>query len=433
MCLEVDQMRKSKGRAVEKVNSAAKARAGVDSFAALGEEFDAIGWPQASKIVKEVRAVPTCFVQLDAVTDVGGWPTDRFTLVHGPSNKGKSAFLLGLLASFVQRRHFASLIDAEGTTPAKWARELMGESFDSPLFRAMYPTTYEGTVDNVRAWCELVGNLRETGKVDRDTTGLIGLDSIRKLVPKRLLEKLMKEGSEGSQEDEERSKYRKKTPGGIDGMGGRAAQYKAALNSAWMDELTLLLRQCGVGMVAIGREYANGAKSTGFSSEPDYLLGGGQSLIFESSLRVRIADSYQVTDGEKRLQGFEHFGEVHKTKIGAKAQRVPVFKFHTMAGDGSGFDRARDVFDLAVERGVIEQRGSHFSFGDVKLGQGEERAIVALRGGSNLSVPGGFVDLVDQVELKLRKTFRKPETVAEEQVSDRSDTPKTTASRRKKS
>src|SRR5512142_1100009 len=267
-------MRKSKRSAEEKVQDAAQTRKDVNKFASLGKEFDAIGWPQASSVVKEVRAVPTIFVGLDAVTDVGGWPTDRFTLVHGPSNQGKSAFLLGLLASFIEREHFAAYIDAEGTTPAKWARQLMGKNFESPLFRAMYPTTYEGTVDNVRAWCELVGNLREKGQIDKDTTGLIGLDSIRKLVPKRLLEKLMKEGSEGPEEEEGK---RKKTGGGIDGMGGRAAQYKAALNSAWMDELTLLRRQCGVGLVAIGREYVNGNKSSNpmiAAREPDYILGG---------------------------------------------------------------------------------------------------------------------------------------------------------------
>jgi recombination protein RecA len=351
-------------------------------------------------------------------------------MVHGPSNQGKSALILGLLASFVQKQHFGAFIDAEGTTPAKWARELMGPSFDSPLFRAMYPTTYEGTVDNVRAWCELVGNLREKGKVDKDTTGLIGLDSIRKLVPKRLLEKLTKEGSEGS-DDEQSGGRGRKSPAGIDGMNGAAARYKANLNSAWMDELTLLLRQTGTGMVVIGREYSNGNKSSNpFSNEPDYLLGGGQGLVFEGNLTVRVVHAYPLHDAEKKLIGYEHVCEVRKTKIGGKTRRTPVFKFHTMAGDGAGFDRARDVFDLAVEKKVIEQKGAHFSFGDVKLGQGEEKAIAALREGSGLAPPFEGASVLDRIEGELRKGFRKPEQVPEEVVFDRSDTSK---ARRKKS
>lgn len=395
-------MRKAKRTAEEKVEGAAQTRKAVDRFAALGKEFDAIGWPQASAVVKEVRAVPTCFIQLDAVTDVGGWPTDRFTLVHGPSNKGKSALLLGLLRSFVEKDHFAAYIDAEGTTPATWARQLMGPAFESPLFRAMYPSTYEATVDNVRAWCELVGNLRETGKVDKDTTGVIGLDSIRKLVPKRLLDKLLKEGSEGPEEEEPGRK--KKSVAGVDGMNGAAARYKANLNSAWMDELTLLLRQCGVGMVAIGREYVNGSKSSNpvqAAREPDYILGGGQSLVFENSLRVRVVEAFQVVDAEKRLVGFEHYCEVHKTKIGEKKQKIPTFRFHTFAGGelGSGFDRARDLFHLGVGLAVIEQHGAHYSFRGTKLGQGEEKAIAALREGTS----------IEEIERAIRATFKRQE------------------------
>ena len=50
-----------------------------------------------------MRAVPTIFPQYDRATRVGGHPIERWTTVHGPSNHGKTTFLHGLGASFLQR------------------------------------------------------------------------------------------------------------------------------------------------------------------------------------------------------------------------------------------------------------------------------------------------------------------------------------------
>jgi RecA C-terminal domain len=41
---------------------------------------------------------------------------------------------------------------------------------------------------------------------------------------------------------------------------------------------------------------------------------------------------------------------------------------------GVGIDSTTDLLDQAIERGVVDQRGSHFSFGEQRLGQGRERA-----------------------------------------------------------
>ena len=41
---------------------------------------------------------------------------------------------------------------------------------------------------------------------------------------------------------------------------------------------------------------------------------------------------------------------------------------------GTGIDAATDLLDRALEVGVVAQKGSHFSFGNSKLGQGREKA-----------------------------------------------------------
>jgi RecA/RadA recombinase len=350
-------------------------QASVSRFAALGKSFDQIGWGQASSVLREVRAVPTIFPWLDYVLRVGGWPTDRFGLIHGPSSEGKTVFVIGLMLSFLLADHAAAYIDAERTTPPRWLKRVMGRFAEHPGFRALYPTTYEQTVDSVRAWCNAIGDAKAHRKLDDDTTGIVVVDSLRKLVPKRLLDKLTKEGSSGPDEDDEeeqkKGRYKKKA-GGVDGMAGRAAQYKAALNAAWMDELTPLLGQTGTCLVCIGREYEDNDVAGSFSKGPGFKLGGGGALFFESAVVARVTMAEVIRDDEKRTLAERHSIEIRKTKIEAKERRYPTAYFHSTA---AGFDRARDLFMLGRQLELITQGGSWFAFEGEHLGQGEDAAL----------------------------------------------------------
>ena len=44
----------------------------------------------AREVLTLVKAVPTRFPQFDHATRVGGLPIERFMLLHGPSNHGKT-------------------------------------------------------------------------------------------------------------------------------------------------------------------------------------------------------------------------------------------------------------------------------------------------------------------------------------------------------
>ena len=329
-------------------------------------------WRPATEVLVEVRSVQTIFPGIDAVTRVGGWPIDRFGLLHGPSNEGKTEFMFGLGASFLQRGHFYAHIDAEYTTPARWLRTLLGVHAANPCFRALRPRTYEETVDAVRMFCEAIGEAKAKGEIEPDTTGLIGLDSIRKLVPKALFERLAKEGADGEAKGEGRHK---KKPGGVDGFGGRAAQIKAALNAAWVDELIPLLAQTGTAMIVIARETADDdAFGQGFK------VGGGGALYYDSSLVARIQRASYVRDGTGKdapLYGEKRSVEIHKTKVGGKDERLPEAYYHTSNGMlvPEGFDAARDLLMVGRDFDIVTAAGSHVSWGKVKLGNGEHAAV----------------------------------------------------------
>lgn len=280
-------------------------------------------------------------------------------------------FALGLIGSFLARGHYAALVDAEFTTPLDWVAHLLGEHADSDRFYAMRPTSYESTVDSVRDFCKEIARLRADGKIAPDVSALIVVDSIRKLVPQNLMRKL----AEGAEKH------------GVDGYGGRAAQIRAAMNAAWMDELVPLLAATQTAMLVIAREAEDpDADARAKQNGTAYKVGGGKSLYYESSQAIRVERAAwvyerKVEKGEDRLPaiGERHRVTIHKTKVAQKADRQQVAYFHTSNGVmfPEGFDRPRDLFELGIRLGVVEAAGSWFTVCGRRF-QGELKAIKTL-------------------------------------------------------
>jgi RecA/RadA recombinase len=327
------------------------------------------GWTPARDSLAVIRSVPTIFPQINVGTRIGGWPLQRICLIHGPSNNGKTAAALGLGLSFLKAGHFFGFVDAERTTPRPWVQNLMGKWLNHPGFIVHEPDTYESTVDSIRELAEHVSKSRADGVIADNVSLLIVVDSIRKLVPKRLLEKILKEGAESKK-------------GSIDGMGGRAAMYKAALNSAWMDELTSLMYSTNSSIVFIGRESENTNMAN--PNSPTWRLTGGKGLIFDSSLIIRVTREKWLKSGvseKSKVVGERHCASIHKTKVGGKDDRVTNCYFHTSNGVliPEGFDRARDVIDLGKRCGLIKVRGSWLEVTSTgETWQGENKAVKAL-------------------------------------------------------
>lgn len=337
---------------------------------AIGREFET--FLPASEVLTEVRAVPTRFVQLDHATRVGGWPIERFTMIHGPSNHGKSECLIGLFGSFLQADHMAHFIDAERTTPMKWVRTLLGDLADHPGFTAQRPDTYEGVMADVRNFCNHVIKVKARGDLDPDTAVLFGVDSLRKLVPRDLMKEIL--------EAEKMAKG-----GDLKGGKDRSAQVKARMNAAWMDEVVPLLEKAGAGMVVIGREMQDpDADATAKKWGNDYKVGGGGAVFYDSSLVVRVERAGWVQlkrEGERGIvYGERHRLTIRKTKVGGKDDKVSVAHYHTSNGTltPEGFDRGRDVLELAERFGVVTKSGSSYSYDGEKIGAGQHNVAVRL-------------------------------------------------------
>ncbi len=334
----------------------------------------------AAETILRIESVPTVFVDFDRAVGIGGLPVGRVVIVHGPSNKGKTLFVLGLLKSYLLRDHFANLADAERTTDAEWVQRLFGSCFHHPGFVALPVRFYEQFRGDIRDYFTGVSTARAKGDLPEETRALAVLDSLKKLVPEKLWKELQKATAADAEDNRRQGRRRGGAKGGVDGIGGRAGQVKAAFNSAWMDELVPLLHETKGTIVIIGRETVE-------ESEDPYghdvvKLGGGQAINFDASLRLRV-NAFPIYEGEgsdKVYLGERHVVEVRKTKVHSKSEAVPRAVFHSNA---DGFDPARDLLATALELGVVSVAGSYYNCHDVpgveRLGQGIDKSLTKLR------------------------------------------------------
>jgi recombination protein RecA len=92
------------------------------------------------------------------------------------------------------------------------------------------------------------------------------------------------------------------------------------------------------------------------------------ALKFYASVRLDI----------RRIQSIKQGTDVigNRTRVTVKKNKVaPPFRkaeFDIMYNEG--ISTSGDILDLGVEQGIIDKRGSFYSYGDIRLGQGRENS-----------------------------------------------------------
>lgn len=351
--------RVKKPAAKAKKVAAKTSRAGPAHYARLASEFAL--WRPSGEVLQEVEAVPTRFVWLDWATRCGGFPIRRVVTMSGPPSGGKTELLLGLGLSFLERGHWYGYADAERTTPPSWVRTMYQEIATSPAFLAIKPDSFEQAVDAVDEFGRRLQAWRDKGRVAQATTGLVGLDSLSKLVPRHLLDKMLAKSADSAK-------------GSVDGMDGAAGREIAALNAQWFRRLTPLLDDCRIGLVAILRERENVNRVGRMARR--WKVSGGTDPAYEASIGMRVTKAFE----ERRGPGaaVRHVITINKSKVGRLVEPLSAF-FHVRA-DG-GFDRERDVLTLAERLGAVRQisgkRPRYVIEGDGEEIPGPEDAAVA--------------------------------------------------------
>lgn len=320
----------------------------VDKFIDAAGTID--GWAPAADVFDRVTSVRTCFPDFNRAVRVGGLPVRRIHTVHGPTHGGKTAFVLGLAKSFVDPGYLCGYVDAEHSLGQEFAEEMVHELRGKRNFLAVRPNNYEETIDKVDQFLEHAAKVREKFP---ESKSLLVVDSINKLVPKRELSKILKDGAE------EVTK-------------GHHGRYRAALNQAWLDQLTPKIARADCALLIIAQE-REGEDTTDFFND-SFKVKGGAALLFDASLVMRVSKGSAIFEKQgsedksdrknEAIVGFMHRVRIWKSKVGHMDGRHTDCCFHLSNGKltRAGFDFGRDALTVGVKLGVVKQAGAWYSY-----------------------------------------------------------------------
>jgi len=115
---------------------------------------------------------------------------------------------------------------------------------------------------------------------------------------------------------------------------------------------------------------------------------GGMALKFYASVRLDVRRVESIKVGQE-VMGSRTRVRVVKNKV---APPFRVAEFDIMYNEG--ISKVGDVLDLGVEMGMVEKRGSFYTYGEARIGQGRENAKEYLRANP---------DLAEEIELAIRQ------------------------------
>ena len=281
-----------------------------------------------------VEAIPTGSLSLDIALGVGGVPRGRVVEIYGPESSGKTTLCQHIIAEAQQLGGLCAFIDMEHALDPVYAARC-GVDVDN---------LYVSQPDTGEQALEIAEALVRSGAID-----IVVVDSVAALVPRAEIEGEMGDAHMGLQARLMSQALRK--------LSGAVKQS----NTAFI--FTNQLRQ------KIGVMFGNPETTT-----------GGMALRFYASVRLDM----------RRVQAIKESGEVigNRTKVTVKKNKVaPPFRvaeFDIMYNEG--ISKVGDVLDIAVDTGIIEKRGSFYSYGETRLGQGRENVKGYLRDNPDLAI-----------------------------------------------
>jgi recombination protein RecA len=289
-----------------------------------------------------VEIIPTGSLSLDIALGVGGIPRGRITEIYGPESSGKTTICQHIVAEAQKLDGTCAFIDMEHALDPAYATKC-GVDVESLLISQ--PDMGEQAL-------EITETLVRSGAVD-----VIVIDSVAALVPRAEIEGDMGDSPMGMQARLMSQALRK--------LSGAIKQTNTAV------VFTNQLRQ------KIGVMFGNPETTT-----------GGMALKFYSSVRLDV----------RRIQSIKLGSEIigNRTRVRVVKNKVAA-PFRTAEFDimyNEGISKAGDLLDLSVELGIVDKRGSYYSYGEVRLGQGRENSKEFLR--ENL-------DLAEEIELAIRQ------------------------------
>jgi len=274
-----------------------------------------------------VQAIPTGSLPLDLALGVGGIPRGRVSEIYGPEASGKTTLCQHIVAESQRLGGLVAYIDMEHALDPAYAA-LCGVDIDN---------LYISQPDTGEQALEITETLVRSGAID-----VVVVDSVAALVPRAEIEGDMGEPTMGLQARLMSQALRK--------LSGAIKQTNTAV------VFTNQLRQ------RIGVMFGNPETTT-----------GGMALKFYASVRIDVRRIESIKVGQE-VVGNRVRARVVKNKVAAPFR---VAEFEILFNEG--ISKVGGILDLAVENGLVEKRGSFFSVGETRIGQGRDNAKNYLR------------------------------------------------------
>jgi recombination protein RecA len=280
-----------------------------------------------------IDVIPTGNIMIDRALGVGGVPRGRIVEIYGPESSGKTTLTLTIIAQAQRRGGLAAFIDVEHALDPKYAQRL-GVNLDDLL--VSQPSSGEEAL----RICETL--------VRSNALDVIVLDSVAALVTKQELEGEIGDSTVGAQ---------------------------ARLMSAAMRKLTALIAKARTCCIFTNQI----REKIGVMFGSPETTPGGKALKFYSSVRMDIRRIGAIKQGDGTVTGNRTRVKVVKNKV---APPFTEAEFDIMYNEG--ISNVGSLIDIALEKGVIEKRGSWLSFNGNQLAQGRDAAKEALKADGNL-------------------------------------------------
>jgi recombination protein RecA len=289
-----------------------------------------------------VEIVPTGALSLDIALGVGGIPRGRITEIYGPEASGKTTICQHIVAEAQRQGGTCAYIDMEHALDPSYA-ERCGVDVESLLIAQ--PDTGEQAL-------EITETLVRSGAVT-----VVVIDSVAALVPRAEIE---------------------------GDMGDAPMAMQARLMSQALRKLSGAIKQTNTAVVFTNQL----RQKLGVMFGNPETTPGGMALKFYSSVRLDVRRIQAIKLGAEII-GSRTRVRVVKNKVAAPFRTA---EFDIMYNEG--ISKSGDLIDLGSGLDIIVKRGSFYSYGDIRLGQGRENAKEFLKQNR---------DLAEEIELAIRQ------------------------------
>jgi recombination protein RecA len=298
--------------------------------------------------VMDVETIPTGNILIDRALGVGGLPRGRVVEIFGPESSGKTTLTLTVVAQAQKRGGLAAFIDVEHALDPLYARKL-GVNVDELL--VSQPSSGEEAL----RICETL--------VRSNALDVIVLDSVAALVTKAELEGEIGDTTVGAQ---------------------------ARLMSAALRKLTSLISKARTVCIFTNQI----REKIGVMFGNPETTPGGKALKFYSSVRIDIRRIGAIKQPDGTVTGNRTKVKVVKNKV---APPFTEAEFDIMYNEGISNTGA--LLDLALEKNIIEKRGSWLSYKGNQLAQGRDAAKEVLKNDAAL---------YDEIEILVKAALDAP-------------------------